>query len=82
MIELEQDIRDVEFELSEIDQKIVSKKSVSFNELLDLIDNLNHELDNLKDEYNNFKDEVEENYRPISQSEQYGISDRDFIEVF
>lgn len=82
MIELEQDIRDVEFELSEIDQKIVSKKSVSFNELLDLIDNLNYELDNLKDEYNNFKDEVEENYRPISQSEQYGISDRDFIEVF
>lgn len=82
MIELEQDIRDVEFELSEIEQKIVSKKSVSFNELLDLIDNLNYELDNLKDEYNNFKDEVEENYRPISQSEQYGISDRDFIEVF
>lgn len=82
MIEIEQDIRDVEFELSEIDQKIVSKKSVSFNELLDLIDNLNYELDNLKDEYNNFKDEVEENYRPISQSEQYGISDRDFIEVF
>lgn len=81
MIELEQDIRDVEFELSEIDQKIVSKKSVSFNELLDLIDNLNYELDNLKDEYNNFKDEVEENYRQISQSEQYGVSDRDFIEV-
>lgn len=82
MIELEQDIRDVEFELSEIDQKIVNKKSVSFNELLNLIDELNYELDNLKDEYNNFKDEVEENYKPISQSEQYGISDRDFIEVF
>ena len=78
MISLEEDIRDVKFELSEIDQKIVNKKNASFNDLLDLIDNLNYELDTLKEEYDNFKEDVEENYRAIPVNEQYEISDRDF----
>lgn len=70
MIELEKDIRDVQFELNEEDRKITSYKTASFNDLLDLLDTKNSEIDILKEELEDSEKEKRELYRPISREEE------------
>lgn len=62
-----------------ISRKFFDKDFVSVNEVLDKLSELEDERDNLKEELNNLKQNLEENYRPIPQSQLNGISDRDFI---
>lgn len=38
------------------------------------------EIDRLEEKYEDLEQDLEDNYRPIPLSEQYGISDRDFYE--
>lgn len=59
--------------------EIKKGQDYSWSDLIDLYSDLYDEYENLKDEYDHFKQEVEDNYRPIPVSEQYGISDRDFM---
>lgn len=44
-----------------------------------IIEDLLLEIDTLEERYEELEKNLEENYRPIPVSEQYGISDRDFI---
>jgi hypothetical protein len=55
------------------------KDIYSWNEILEIIENMESELHSLQEEYDDFKQNVEDNYKPISYAEQVGISDRDFI---
>ena len=70
MIELEKDIRDVQFELNEEDRRITNYKTASCNDLLDLLDTKNSEIDILKEELEDSETEKRENYRPITREEE------------
>ena len=56
------------------------KDFYSIDELISLIEDLDSELEHTKDEFEDFKNEVEENWRPISPEEMYGIDDQDFLD--
>ena len=45
----------------------------------DIIEDLLLEIDRLQEKYEDLEQDIEENYKPIPVSEQYGISDRDFL---
>lgn len=45
----------------------------------DIIEDLLLEIDRLQEKYEDLERDLEENYRAIPVSEQYDISDRDFI---
>lgn len=36
------------------------------------------EIDRLEEKYKDFEQEVEDNYKPYTKEEMYGVSDRDF----
>lgn len=44
-----------------------------------IFEDLISEIDRLEEKYSDLEKDVEDNYKPISVAEQYGISDRDFI---
>ena len=58
---------------------LFKKDTITVQEILEKYDELKADYDNLKEEYENYKQVVKDNYRMISPSEMYGISDRDFI---
>ena len=47
--------------------------------IVSIFEDLICEIDRLEEKYEDLEKNLEENYRPIPVSEQYGISDRDFI---
>lgn len=47
--------------------------------IVSIFEDLIYEIDRLEEKYEDLEKDLEENYRPIPVSEQYGISDRDFI---
>lgn len=44
-----------------------------------VIEDLLCEIHRLEEKYNDFEKEVEDNYKPYTKEEMYGVSDRDFI---
>ena len=52
---------------------------ISIEDLLNTIENLDIEVENLQKMYDELYNNLQNNYKPISQAEQYEISDRDFI---
>lgn len=52
---------------------------ISYLAVESIIEDLLIELDTLQEKYNDLEQDIEDNYRPIPVSEQYGISERDFI---
>ena len=52
---------------------------IEIEELLGIIENLNYEIERVTDKFIEFENDVRDNYKQISQAEQYGISDKDFI---
>lgn len=63
-----------------------NKDLVSIEELLDKISELSSRVEELEDElnekqreYDDLEQDLEDNYKPISLKEMYGVSDRDFI---
>ena len=52
---------------------------IPIDNLISVIDNLKHELDYSIERYKKLEQEVEENCKPIPVSEQYDISDKDFL---
>ena len=52
---------------------------ISINELIGCIEELTCEVEHLQEELEDLKQNIEDNYRPIPESEKYGISDSDFM---
>lgn len=69
MINLEEDFH----------RRYFKKDIVTLEEILEKIEELDDEIDYLKEAYQRLEEDIRDNYRPISVSEQVGISDRDFI---
>lgn len=46
-----------------------------------IFEDLISEIDRLEEKYNDLEKDIEDNYKRISDSELYDISDRDFIEM-
>lgn len=44
----------------------------------EIIADLLLEIDRLEEKYKDFEQEVEDNYKPYTKEEMYGVSDRDF----
>lgn len=55
--------------------------TVSEEDVTYMLEELVSEIDRLEEELEDYKEYVNENYRPISTKEMYGIDDRDFIEM-
>ena len=49
------------------------------DELIGVLWDLNDAYDDLEDRFIEFEQDVQDNYKQISQAEQYDVSDRDFI---
>lgn len=56
----------------------INKDIISVEELLGVIEDLYFEKEHLEEELEDFKRQAEDNYKPISPYEMYGISERDF----
>ena len=62
-----------------LSQLYEDKESVSVADILSLLEYQQTVINELEEENRNLKQDMEENYRPIPLTEQYGTSDRDFI---
>lgn len=70
----------MEIVMKEYDLKSFKEKDVySWNEILDIIQDLESEKFRLEEELEDLKQNIEENYKKISVNEQYEIYDHDFI---
>ena len=49
------------------------------DELIGVLWDLNDAYDDLEDRFVEFEQDVQDNYKQVSQAEQYDVSDRDFI---
>jgi hypothetical protein len=47
--------------------------------LMTIVEDLLMEIDTLNEKYEDLEKEVEENYKPYTKEELYGVRDRDFI---
>ena len=59
--------------------KYFDKDLISIDELISVIEDLDSEAENWKEKYEDLEQDLHDNYKPIPVSEQYDISDRDFI---
>lgn len=70
----------MEIVMKEYDLKSFKEKDVySWDEILDIIQDLESEKFRLEEELEDLKQNIEENYKKISVNEQYEIYDHDFI---
>ena len=66
--------------MKEYDLKSFKEKDVyTWDEILDIIQDLESEKFRLEEELEDLKQDVEENYKRIPVAEQYEIYDHDFI---
>lgn len=66
--------------MKEYDLKSFKEKDIySWDEILDIIQNLESEKFRLEEELEDLKQDMEENYKRISANEQYEVYDDDFI---
>lgn len=78
-MESEQKITDIQIQLDDSWKEKLKQKTMSWNDLLNVIDEKEIDILELKEEISRLKQDIEDNYKPISISEQVGISDKDFI---
>ena len=55
------------------------KDFYSVAELIAIIEDLDSDKERLEEEIEDLKRDIEDNYKPITPAEMYGIDDRDFI---
>lgn len=76
-------IEDLRIDITEwnawIKRRFPNKDFISFEDLFSDYEELIDEVDDLKEKIEDLRQDLEDNYRPISKSEQYDISDEDFI---
>lgn len=59
--------------------KYFDKDLISIDDLVGVIEDLDGEIERLSDEISSLKQDIQDNYKPISKEEMYGISEDDFI---
>lgn len=79
MLFLDKLVEDINICLPDGFERITGKEVISIGELLGLLEELQFEKEHLEEELRNLEQDIEDNYRPVSISEQVGISDKDFI---
>lgn len=74
---------DVDYSLKKDIEKIVNYEIVPFemteNDVISLLEDLVNSYKYLETRLNDLKKDVEDNYKPLTPSELYGVSDKDFI---
>lgn len=60
-------------------RSLFNKDTITVQEILEKYDELKSDYDYINEEYENYKQYVKDNYKMISPSEMYCISDGDFI---
>lgn len=55
------------------------KDFYSIAELIAIIEDIDSDKERLEEELEDLKQDIEDNYKPITPEEMYGISDKDFI---
>lgn len=75
----EQEISNIQIQLDDGWKEKLKQETMSWNDLLEAIDEKEYDILELKEEISRLKQDIEDNYRPIPVAEQVGISDRDFI---
>jgi hypothetical protein len=60
-------------------RKYFNKDVVTIDELLDKLVELDDELYEQKEKYRELEEDLRDNYKPYTNEELYGISDRDFL---
>ena len=59
-------------------RKYFTKDLVSIDDLLNVIEELDSEVNDWKIKYSELQTDLQDNYKPISHYEEYGISESDF----
>lgn len=59
--------------------KAVCDRVLTLEEILDLCEELYNETERLNEKINDLEQDIEDNYIPVSKSEQYDVNDSDFI---
>lgn len=62
-----------------VEDKAYSDTILTIEELVGLCEDLYYENKRLQEKLDDLEEDLQENYIPKSKSEQYGISDSDFI---
>ena len=65
--------------LNFVQDRAICDTTLSLEELLSLCEELYSEVDRLTKVIQDLEQDIEDNYIPVSKSEQYGINDSDFI---
>ena len=60
-------------------RKYFNKDIVSIEEILEKLLELDDELYEQKEKYRELEEDLRDNYKPYTNEELYGISDRDFL---
>lgn len=55
-----------------------NKDLYTIDDLICAIEDMDGEIENLQSEIEIIKEDIRENYKPISDYEKYGVSERDF----
>ena len=55
------------------------KDFYSIAELIAIIEDIDSDKERLEEELEDLKQDIEDNYKPITPEEMYGIDDRDFM---
>lgn len=74
---------DIDYSLKKDIEKIVNYEIEPFemaeDDVISLLENLVNSYKYLETKLNDLKKDVEDNYKPLTSSELYGVSDKDFI---
>lgn len=74
---------DIDYSLKKDIEKIVNYEIEPFemaeDDVISLLENLVNSYKCLETKLNDLKKDVEDNYKPLTSSELYGVSDKDFI---
>ena len=62
-----------------VKDKSFSDQVLTIEELVGLCEDLYYEIERLQEKLDDLEEDLQENYTPKNKSEQYGISDSDFI---
>ena len=65
-------------ELNEWLRKYFNGDLISINDMISVMEDLDGEIDRLKEKIEEIEQDKEDNYRPLHNSELYGVKDSDF----
>ena len=65
-------------DLNEWLRKYFNGDLISINDMISVMEDLDGEIDRLKEKIEEIEQDKEDNYKPLHNSELYGVSERDF----